>query len=149
VVIFWLFLTTLPHSGSRRFFERPPPPSPTQNTRHFWKKKGVYRQARKKRTLVFTIICYTSWKKYGTMLVWIADGERKGDCERREWAARTRKRCAFKDSVSYVPALTTVPAKKQPKKTTCFLDPPHRGLTWFYKEPPSPLNGTLGLCTVP
>ena len=43
--------------------------------------------------------------------------------------------------------------KNSQKKTTCFfVGPPplpHRGLTRFYKEPPSPLKGPRGLCTVP
>jgi len=52
-------------------------------------------------------------------------GKKIGDCERSEEAARARKRCAFEDSVPYVPGLTTVSVKKRTKKTTCFLsDPP-------------------------
>jgi len=68
---------------------------------------------------------------------------------------RPRKRCAFKDSVSYAPGLTTVSVRKQPKETTWLIDGPappfpHYGFTWFYKKPPSsPLYGPRGLCTVP
>jgi len=84
--------------------------------------------------------------------VWIADGERKGDCERREGAARTRKRCAFKDSVSYVPALTTISAKTKipAKKTTWFLSTPPPPPTWFdVVLQGTPLIEPRGLCTVP
>jgi len=80
------------------------------------------------------IICYILHKKYGAKFQ--KKVERQHDCERRKGAAKTRKRCAFKNSsVSYVAGLTTV-AKKQPKKTTCFFDPPFL------------LNGPRGLFTV-
>jgi len=74
-------------------------------------------------------------------------GKEKAIANEDEGAGRTRKRCTFKDSVSYVPGLTEISAKKQPKKTTWFFvgDPPpltHRGLTWFYKEPSFPPRRT-------
>ena len=71
----------------------------------------------------------------------IADGERKGDCERREGVAKTRKRCAFKDSVPYMPGLTTVSEKKAKQDHVVLvgtLPSPYRGLTWFNKDPPPP-----------
>jgi len=86
-----------------------------------------------------------------TMLVAvsIADGERKGDCERKEGAARTRKRCAFKDSC-FLCAGSHHDLRK--KKFTWFFvgfPLPHRGLTWFYNKRPYPFNGACGLCTIP
>jgi len=83
-------------------------------------------------------------------------GERKGDCERREGAARTRKRCAFKDSASLMCRLSprfqakTKTNKNSQKDHVVFVGPlPRRGLMWLYTIPPSPLNGPRGLCTVP
>jgi len=47
-------------------------------------------------------------------------------------------------------------SQKEPKKDhvfiAFFLTPPPLslcGLTWFYKQPPLPFNGPLGLCTAP
>jgi len=79
--------------------------------------------------------------------VWIADGERKCDYERREGAARTWKRCAFKDSVSCKPGLTTPrfkPNNSQKRSRVFLFDPPPKK-KWFDvalqgTPPPTPLT---------
>jgi len=57
--------------------------------------------------------------------------------EKERWGSE--KECTFQDSLSYVPSLTTVSAKRQLKRprVICRTPPlPHRSLTWFYKDPP-------------
>jgi len=64
--------------------------------------------------------------------------------EEKRWRG-LEKRCAFKGSVSCLPGLTTVSAKKQKKRPRGFLSiapSPHRGLTWFHKEPHLPPQWT-------
>jgi len=77
---------------------------------------------------------------------------REGDCERREGAARTRKRCALKDSVSYVQGLTTVAPQKTAKEdhaVLCRTPPPSPWFAVVLQGPAHPLKGPHGLCTVP
>ena len=78
--------------------------------------------------------------------LWTA--KEKATANEREGAARTRKRCAFKDSVSYVPGFTTVSEKKNSQRRPCDfmsdLPPPHLSLTWFHKD--LPLNGPYMVC---
>ena len=130
-------------------------PPPKKNTWYFWKK------------WVFTGRLFTSQKSTGyhyhllyfmkkipynvNQSVWIADGERKGDCERREGAAKRHE----KDAHLKTPLICRVSPllqKKKPKKTTWFLSdllpppivvwrgltrtpPPPGRITWFVYRP--------------
>jgi len=78
-------------------FGRPPP-----KKKHvaFLKRMGIYRQtiyATKKTGCEYYLLYFIKEIRYNiNQSVWIAEGERKGDCERGKGVARTRKRCAFK-----------------------------------------------------
>ena len=88
-----------------------PAPSPIVVLRGFWKtppkkhvaflkRMGIYRQtiyATKKTGCEYYLLYFIKEIRYNiNQSVWIAEGERKGDCERGKGVARTRKRCAFK-----------------------------------------------------
>jgi len=148
--------------------ERQPHPekNKTKIKKHvaFLKKNGYFPPGclRHKRTLVIIVICYILWTKYGTVLsvsINIGRGKKRWYCEQRGWAARTRKSCAFKDSVSYVSGITTVSAygnsKKRPRVPFCFCrtpPPTPSSPSWFdvvLHGDHLPLSGPRGLCTVP
>jgi len=155
------------------FFFAREPPTPLKKTPVALKKNNAgylpaSSQVTKKEKLFIIIIllCIMKEIRYNvnqsvyqsqSVNIKIADGEGKADCERREGAVRTRKRCAFRLRLLCAHSKPGF-SQKQPLKTTCFFcfcffvvflsDPPlsHRGLTWFYKDPLPPNRTTWFVC---
>ena len=113
--LFWPFFTPLRHRGFTWFSKRPPPPQ--KNTFQLYK-KGVFAgrlfTSQKNTGNHYYLLHYMKEIRYNVnQSVSMNSGwGEKGYCERIDEAARARKRCAYKDSVSYMPGFSTVSTKK-------------------------------------
>ena len=119
VVLFWPCLTPPPPSWFYVVLRETSPPSPKKHV-VFLKKIGYLPAgclSQKNTGYLYYLLYFMNEIRYNAnQSVSISDGERKGGCERRRrFGENLRKRCAFKDSVSYVPGLT---AGFSQKKTT-------------------------------
>jgi len=79
-----------------------------------WLNEKAENATLKKLSVVSEKLCFLlwkTWKNQGISLWSVGNNPVK----RTGRVARTRKRCAFKDSVSYAPGLSTVSAKKRAK----------------------------------
>jgi len=160
MVFFLIIFTPLPHCGYTWFFATPSPPPPQEP-------RGIFKGEK----WVFTCSLFTSQKNTGyhyylpyfmketrynvNHWVSIANGDRKGDWERREGAGEDPKKMLIQRLRFLCAGSHYGFSQKRPRVSFFFffffLDPPPLLFFFFFFlwNPPSPLNGPRGLCTVP